>query len=197
MARARTYNRQEMLTRSMEVFWDRGYEATSIEDVTTATGVSRSSIYQAFGSKRGLFDAVVGRYLEGIDQMLEPLERGSDGLEDVSAFFERWRETIRSGADGSLGCLIVNTLAERGHIDNEIVETGDSYMVRLRKAFLKPLEVSARMHEIEEGSAELRSQTLMLLTAGVFVASRGQDRERIEALLDGVVAVVESWKLAT
>lgn len=194
MARTRTYDTHEMLTRSMEVFWDRGYEATSIEEVTAATGVSRSSIYQAFGSKRGLFDAVIDRYLEGIAEMLWPLEHGSSGVDDIVAFFDGWRERMRSGMDGSLGCLVVNTIAEMGHIDPGAVETGDAYLERLRLAFLRPLKVAARNGEIAAGSETLRAQTLTLLATGLFVSSRGQSQDRIESLLDGAIAEVESWR---
>ena len=197
MARTRTYDTHVMLTQSMEVFWDRGYEATSIEDLTKATGVSRSSIYQAFDSKRGLFDAVIERYLEGISEMLLPLEHGTSGLDDVVSFFEGWRERIAAGADGSLGCLVVNSLAERGHIDPDIASTGDRYLERLQEAFLRPLSEAAQQHEIQPGSEDLRARTLTLLAAGLFVSSRGQSDERIEALLDGAVAEVESWRSAT
>jgi TetR/AcrR family transcriptional repressor of nem operon len=185
-----------MLTQSMEVFWDRGYEATSIEEVTAATGVSRSSIYQAFGSKRGLFDAVIDKYLEGIAAMLRPLEHGSSGLDDIAAFFDGWRERMRSGIDGSLGCLVVNTIAEMGHVDPDAVETGDAYLERLRLAFLRPLTVASRDGEIAAGSEALRAQTLTLLATGLFVSSRGQSQDRIESLLDGAIAEVESWRLS-
>lgn len=195
MGRAREFDTDEALNRSMDVFWDRGYEAASIEDITQATGLSRSSVYAEFGSKQGLFDAVMGRYLEGIDEMLRPLEQGTDGLDDVVRFFGLWRERIRGEADGSLGCLMVNTLVERGHVDPRVAASGRDYLLRLRTAFVGPLTVAGETGEVLPRSTDRLAEVLMLLTIGLFAASRGQDHPHIEHLLGTAIAEVESWRV--
>ncbi|MEN8041639.1 MAG: TetR/AcrR family transcriptional regulator [Actinomycetota bacterium] len=194
MARTRSFDTDEALDSAMGVFWDRGYEATSMEDITLATSLSRSSIYAAFGSKRGLFDAVTDRYLEGIDLMLEPLEGHDGGLDSIVGFFEGWRSQIRGDKDGSLGCLMINTMAERGHIDPRIVKAGNDYLERLSSAFHGALVGAAERGEIPQTRVDRLAEVLMLLTTGLFVASRGQDVERIESLLDTAVAEVLSWR---
>ncbi len=64
MVRPREFDESEVLDRAMEVFWRQGYEGTSMADLSLAMGLSAPSIYAAFGSKRGLFDAVLARYRE-------------------------------------------------------------------------------------------------------------------------------------
>ncbi|MFQ5523502.1 MAG: TetR/AcrR family transcriptional regulator [Acidimicrobiia bacterium] len=195
MARLREFETREVLTRAMGVFWQQGYEATTIEDLTRATGLSRSSLYSTFESKRGLFDAVMGRYMEGIDDMLGPLESGHDGLDDVVAFFEGWRGRIHGEADGSLGCLMINTLAERGHVDPTVAAAGGEYLTRLRSAFARALRAASERGEVAPDSIGRLAEVLMLVTTGLFVASRGQSVERIESLLDTAIAEVESHRV--
>jgi AcrR family transcriptional regulator len=62
MARPRVFEEAKVLDQAMEVFWRHGYEGASMAELTKAMGLNSPSIYVAFGSKRGLFDAVLDRY---------------------------------------------------------------------------------------------------------------------------------------
>lgn len=64
MARPRVFDEAEVLDRAMDVFWRHGYEGASFAELTKAMGLNSPSIYVAFGSKRGLFNAVLNRYRE-------------------------------------------------------------------------------------------------------------------------------------
>ncbi|RLP75534.1 TetR/AcrR family transcriptional regulator [Mycetocola tolaasinivorans] len=61
--RTRTFDLEQALDRAVDVFWRRGYEATSISELTEAMGINPPSLYAAFGNKRALFDRVVERYM--------------------------------------------------------------------------------------------------------------------------------------
>ncbi|MEO6714384.1 MAG: helix-turn-helix domain-containing protein, partial [Mycobacteriales bacterium] len=64
MGRPREFDMATALDAAVDVFWERGYESTSVADLEIATGLSRSSLYQAFGSKRTLYQASLDRYKE-------------------------------------------------------------------------------------------------------------------------------------
>jgi AcrR family transcriptional regulator len=63
--RPRTFDVGEALDRALQVFWDKGYEGASLTDLTRAMGISRPSLYAAFGDKQSLFRKVLDRYAEG------------------------------------------------------------------------------------------------------------------------------------
>ena len=64
MARPREFDETAALAAAMECFWRRGYEATSVRDLTTSMGLSAPSLYNAFGGKQELFSRALERYLD-------------------------------------------------------------------------------------------------------------------------------------
>ncbi len=81
MARTRDFDLDQAVDRAMLLFWRKGYEGTSLTDLTEAMGINRPSLYAAFGSKEGLFQRAVERYLAGPgscvqDALKAPTARG-------------------------------------------------------------------------------------------------------------------------
>jgi len=75
MGRPKEFDEQSALDAAMQVFWEKGYEGTSLDDLTAAMGINRSSLYSSFGDKEALFQRVMSHYREGpmssISQALE------------------------------------------------------------------------------------------------------------------------------
>lgn len=65
MRRPRSFDLDRALGRALQVFWRKGYEGTSLSDLTKAMGINRPSLYAAFGDKEALFRKVLDRYLDG------------------------------------------------------------------------------------------------------------------------------------
>ncbi len=111
MAGVKQFERSEVLDRAMALFWQRGYEATSIRDLVAATGINRGSIYGTFGDKQGLFLAVLDHYAEKIAKPM--MTELSDP--DPHRAVERMLDSIirRAGDPGfPRGCLNTNTSLE-------------------------------------------------------------------------------------
>ena len=180
----------------MDVFWTRGYEATSVGDLTRATGLSRSSLYQAFESKRGLFDRVLERYLDGLGEMLSPLEPGQPGLDGVLEFFDNWQRRLdHDDIDGTLGCLIVNTTAEMAGRDRLLFGVSEDYRRRILNGFIAALERAEARDEVTAGDPEQRARLLVSGIMGAFIASRGNsDHDDIAAWIGSVRAQAETWR---
>ena len=104
--RPRSFDRQAALEQAVLVFWERGYEATSIADLTRAMGIGPPSLYAAFGDKKTLFEEAVTHYMAGsfIDRALaeEPTSREAIGRVLREAAVEYTRE------DRPHGCLVLS-----------------------------------------------------------------------------------------
>lgn len=117
--RPRAFDEPEVTRLARETFHDRGYAATSVEHLTAATGLSRSSLYGAFGDKHGLFLRSLGQYCDGVAAMLV---RELEG-EDADAY-ERLARHVRDQArdpDGlRRGCLLAKATGELAGEDPEV-----------------------------------------------------------------------------
>lgn len=124
--RPRSFDRDEALERAMHVFWRQGYEATSVDDLTAAMGITPPSLYSAFGDKKQLFLEAVTRYQAGPGCFAEKALS-----EEATAERAMWRlltEAVRSfsNPDTPKGCMVVlsatNCAAESADVMNALVE---------------------------------------------------------------------------
>jgi TetR/AcrR family transcriptional regulator, transcriptional repressor for nem operon len=112
MARTREFDTEVAVSRAMELFWTRGYEATSLRDLTRALGIGQGSLYAAFGDKEGLYRAALEHYRSTLAAAaLRSLEEGADVRSAVRTMLV---ERIRIATEqGGRGCLAVNAACER------------------------------------------------------------------------------------
>jgi AcrR family transcriptional regulator len=112
MARPRSFDPDEALDLARDVFWRNGFQGTSLDDITAATGLAKPSLYAAFGDKNALFLKVLDRYHASIVANAErALNQGPSARDAI----ERWLTGFVpycSGTKGIRGCLSVNTAAD-------------------------------------------------------------------------------------
>jgi AcrR family transcriptional regulator len=109
--RPRTFDPDLVLENAMELFWSKGYEATSLQDLIEATGLSKSSLYESFGNKQSLFESAFTRYFESrAKHMKERLENAASPL----SFIRECLLSVLEDADRSTprGCMLVNVANE-------------------------------------------------------------------------------------
>src|SRR5438874_2750465 len=117
MARPREFDVEVALDRAMDEFWAKGYEATSLDDLCEVTGLSRSSLYSTFGSKRSLLLRAVDRYVDRrTPRLAEILARPGSVRAAFAALQQEFIDQIVSGA-GRKGCFLGNCAAELPHSD--------------------------------------------------------------------------------
>src|SRR6266700_5433476 len=109
MARPKTFDRTQMLDKAIELFWDRGYEATSINDLLDHLGIRRQSLYDTFGDKHTLFLEALKRYDQRNSATIDILEGSGSGKEAIERVFHRAVQTLGQ-TKPPRGCLIVNTM---------------------------------------------------------------------------------------
>jgi TetR/AcrR family transcriptional regulator, transcriptional repressor for nem operon len=115
-----TRDHREALDKAMLLFWKKGYNDTSIDNLVSFTGVSRYGLYGTFGSKHDLFLASLDNYRDRIvPKQLERLETPGASWHDIRLFFEGFI-TMAQTPEGKLGYLMCNTSTEEA-IGQEIV----------------------------------------------------------------------------
>ncbi|KUL53739.1 TetR/AcrR family transcriptional regulator [Streptomyces sp. NRRL S-1521] len=118
MARTKEFDPDAALQSALELFWRRGYEATSMADLVEALGIGRASIYATFGNKHDLYLKALERYVQIQDpRLLADLSRPGPALPAVREVVRRFGGEAGSGEGGRRGCFVTNTAAELGPHD--------------------------------------------------------------------------------
>jgi TetR/AcrR family transcriptional repressor of nem operon len=160
MARPRSFDEDTVVAAARDQFWNRGYAATSVDDLAAATGLGKSSLYGAFGDKRSLFLRTLGEYCDATTaQFLEQLRDP-----DYPAS-ERLTRHIRAMADGVAadterrGCMMAKSSAELGASDPDVEQIVGTSMARWREALVDTIEEAKR-----DGSIAARTDPEALAT---------------------------------
>jgi len=152
MGRPREFDADTALERAMQAFWAKGFKATSLDDLCAATGLSRSSLYAAFGGKRALLHQSLQRYEEqGILRITAALNRPVPIREAIAGFVDDLIERIVSGS-GRTGCLIGNCAAELARQDRATAARVRRSLERIEAAFGGGLARAQARGEIAESA---------------------------------------------
>lgn len=119
------FNKQHALDRALELFWSRGYEGTSITDLTDAIGVSRPSLYTAFGDKEQLFRAVLAHYIAGPGSYVQRALEQPQTVDAIRTLLMDAAAAVTT-SDHPPGCLVVNgalTSGEEGAVARDLLLT--------------------------------------------------------------------------
>lgn len=137
MGRAPSFDTATVVRAARDVFWARGYEEATLPDLEAATGLSRSSIYHAFGSKRGLFDAAVLSYLDDVVRpLLHPLTAPDVPPGALATYLRGLLGALADGASPAAthGCLLLNASGAPVAHDPQVRATIAAYRDELRDA---------------------------------------------------------------
>ena len=183
-----------MLDDAVDLFWKRGFRTTTTRDLEAALGLSQSSLYNAFGSKQGLFTAALDRY-EGMTgaALLEPLESAGGGLGAIDRFFDALAGWVTG--DGRGGCMIINLMAEDGGESDDITVRTTAYRRRVRDALRDALIRAAAAGETTDEAIELRADLLYGEVLGMNIAARGGSSDAdIDRLAAAAHHLIATWR---
>lgn len=192
MARPRAFHENPTLSRAMRVFWQQGYEGTSMRDLTRATGLNASSLYNTWGDKERLFERVLGHYVEGIVQRrIDTYLLDGDPIHGLRRFFETTFDYIDDDTP-ALACLLTNTAQELARRPDSVNRCLSEGMARVENAFRAALVRAA--DRLPAGSdPDTLAAALAMGLQGLLVSSRvTPDKARLGALTDAILAPIES-----
>jgi AcrR family transcriptional regulator len=185
IGRPRGFDADEALERAMVVFWEQGYEGASLTDLTSAMGITKTSMYAAFGNKEELFRKALERYTEG------PAAYAAQALEEPTA-----REVATAFLAGSVGastrpdrpagCLGVQaslTAGDAGRTARDtLIAWRDEGRSRLRDRFQRAVDEGDLPPDADPG---LLARYIMTVANGIAVqAASGAGRDELQQVAD-------------
>ncbi|RJO69174.1 TetR/AcrR family transcriptional regulator [Nocardia panacis] len=184
MARPRGFDEEQAVEAAMRAFWACGYEGTSTQDLCAATGLGRSSIYNAFAGKHDLYERALRRYMETKNAgVFSVLDGDGTAKEKVRELLDR---AIEWPATDPSGCLVVNTMVELGPRDEAVAATLRSDLEQRLGALTATLRAGQLAGEIENRrDARDLAHFVVATISGMRVAARGgADRAALTAIAE-------------
>jgi len=173
MPRPKQFDPDKILDQAMRLFWQKGYEATSIQDLVETLGVNRFSLYDSFGDKRSLFLRSLERYTDQVfARSLIELEASELGLVAIENYFATLARF--AGSSGSRrGCLLVNTAVEQASHDRATHTYVKDQYERVEQAFKGALLRAQAKGELRPGpDLTDRARSLVLVAQGCLVSMK-------------------------
>lgn len=191
MGRPRQFDVEHVLHQCMDVFWTKGFNATSYEDLTRATRVKKQSLYGVFDDKRSLFLRALKQYRKQSIEHMEHLTKN-----DVSPLknLEAIRDAILSPVDEAVcrGCLMVNSALEFGTDDEEVTREVDMMFTEMERILEGVIQIGQEQHLLttDYTSKELAAHLANAILGAKIMEKRGASREKIEAVLRTSFALI-------
>ena len=193
MPRPKEFIPDDAIEKAMQVFWHKGYEATSMEDLLAAMNLNRGSLYDTFGDKRQLFLKVIDRYCHGfVAEKFSLLDQPGPALPALRRF-------IYGMIEGGLadpqrrGCLIANTVMELSPHEEEIADTLRQALTMAEDSVFTILVRAKQQGELKKGQdpralarflTTMLQGTIVMIKAGTSAVLVKQTAETALSILD-------------
>jgi len=193
MGRTREFNTEEVLLKTMNLFWTKGYQATSMEDLMSETKLNKQSLYTAFGDKRSLFIKGLDLYIKNILAETEariinkksPLKALANALYEIAE-----TENIAHPK----GCMVSRTASEIGENDIEISKMLEGFHIKTEALIEKAILEAQKLGEVVDIiSAEDISKILMTTITGSRVLQlNGVTKKELRQTFKAFIKLIEN-----
>jgi TetR/AcrR family transcriptional repressor of nem operon len=183
--RNRLFDEEKALAQAAEVFWIKGYEAASTEDLLTAMDMNKGSLYNAFGNKRKLFIKVFDWFAQRfIRNMKEVFAKQANTIDAIREIF------IRVAYPGdpmehTKGCFYVNILGETTGMDPDLEKIAKEKLIDIEKLFHKELTKAQKSGQLTSSiQPALLAKHLLNLWNGINITRRLYSEKELEKLVE-------------
>ncbi|SCY68517.1 transcriptional regulator, TetR family [Flavobacterium anhuiense] len=179
MARTKEFNEDQALDKAIEIFWHKGYNGTSAQDLVNHLGLSRSSLYDTFGDKQKLFVKSLKRYqkqnLDSLNELFENAENIKTALTEIfkQAVIESLQDRITKG------CFMVNSAVELAMHDPEIAKIVHDNQKVVEDVFCNAVRKGQKLGQISE-KQDARSLARFIFNnySGIRVLARAGEKDK-------------------
>lgn len=190
MARLREFDEEKALDAAMQLFWEKGYAATSLSDLTARMEIQKPSLYSAFGDKEGLFEAALRRYTNlHAARIRTKLQNEQSVKEAIQMFFENMVEEEYK-KEFSKGCFCINTMVELAPHNEKFEVLTREHQMYLAVIFQELIMKGIRSEELQSDlNAKALAQTLVTSLIGLTVLMKSRPERSV---IDNSVSIIVS-----
>lgn len=195
--RKRSFDKNEALDKAMRVFWDNGYSATSLTDLTGALGINKPSLYAAFGNKEQLFQAAMEHY---IDKYGSPLFEHFSRATDVT-FSQRLQNylfaviELNCSDDSPKGCFLVKSCCETGSVGlpNEITSSMLDRSHDMEKSLCDVVHSEQRRGQLRKDlkAKDIAAYIMSIIYGLSIMARRGKSCSELKSIAKAAIKTME------
>lgn len=190
MARPKAFDREQALDQAMHLFWQQGYEATSLPELLNTMGIGRQSLYDTFGGKHQLFMESLTRYRGMIWSTLGDLQAPTASLKDIQAWFNAMVEFF-GDAPYKRACFLINCTMELAPHNDEVAEFVREHYQFMEDAMVNAVERCTERGEMTAPNTRAMARTLLSTALGMGVYSKsGHARASLEDIANTVATVI-------
>ncbi len=193
MSRPREYDRDEVLKKTTNLFWEKGFEATSINEVVARTGLNKHSLYNEFGDKERLFLLCIDEYVnKSIKELSDILTKKPLGLSNIEKLFDN--RVDYAATKDCKGCLLFNSVTEKEILSEEVNQKVKSLLSGFNVSFYSCLKAAQDMGEIsnEKNCKILASYLACFLSGLVNVGKNEEKRKELRNIVDVALSAVKN-----
>ena len=194
MNRPKQYNREEVLSKATNLFWERGFKETSISYIVTSTKVNTFSIYTEFGDKEKLYLACIDYYNKTSRKFLEDiLTRKPLGLANIEAFLEE-RVCHTFSKKEIKGCLIFNSVIEEKVLSKKINKKINSRIRKIKSLLSNCLHAAQERKEISVNrDCKCLVNFLVCFTFGMInIGMKDTTKEELRKMVTSTLSVIKN-----
>ncbi|HDR7624991.1 TPA: TetR/AcrR family transcriptional regulator [Bacillus mycoides] len=190
MARLREFDKEKALDAAMQLFWEKGYAATSLSDLTAKMEIQRPSLYAAFGDKEGLFEAALRRYTNlHAASIRTKLQKEQSVKEAIRIFFENMVEEEYK-KESNKGCFCINTMVEIAPHNEKFEVLTREHQMYLSVIFQELITKEIQSGELQSDvNAKALAQTLVTSLIGLTVLMKSRPERSV---VDNSVCIILS-----
>ena len=188
VGRPRQFDEEQVLDAAMKAFWANGYEATSLADLVSVTGLHKGSLYQAFGDKHALFIQTLNRYLQNVRRHKSHILEASDTpLGGIRAVLHGFIDMSEDDSSCPRGCMAVKSLVEMAPHDPEVQRIMEDHKNGMRTSIEGRVRQAQANGDLGgDKSPEMIASLIMIFMDGLATQATGpMNVEEAHELLDG------------
>ena len=188
MVKTARFDRQEVINKATNLYWKKGFHATSMRNLQDEIDMRPGSIYAAFGNKNGLFKETLRNYTDiSIANLKQCTDECESPIEALKMFVKKQIIGTQDGAPNGM-CMLAKTIGELTSENQDLIDITKSFLGEIGAEFVKVIEEAQSLGEVDQSKiAEDLATHLQIQIAGLRTYGKlNKDKSKMDTLINDV-----------